>query len=901
MPAQISQARGDINKVSLEDLENGQLFWAYKNNIAASSNGHSWSEGQLYIKQGGSLIKITTTRSNNSLKLVGIITEAFDGDFINAQEDSLYRRCQEGDVFLFETVSKSNNWKYQFKKGDFLVITKAIYEKDESNTYYGSNLKEVDYIRVPSSFFDKEGSDLGSTDVSDAIKELEIRLNYKGEIFSNDEMDTAEKKKGNLYLLKSPLIFTQDQVTLAANNGRNYLGNYVKGRSGDFIFWNGANWTLIPTGLVAADVPFTPNKDSIDSVATFEEFHKNLLKNATNLQEAIELLNLHKAPLNQYGKIPFSVLPESVTTGLSFQSKFYPITNVSKDPNDPKNQNEFPVPIDENGNELESWMSGWFYIVDCEGYKNVQYLDTITNKIIELNTGDWIVWNGKEGHNHFEVIDNSDRITSVEVTTSSGEKAILLGNIGFRSENEDIKLTVDEDTIVLDLAGDTAFLGERGKVNHLSKFGSEKELVNTEVIEKDGRLYVGDDTIIGSKDASKNLEVFGDARIGWSTGSSTSDYVNHVLEFSSILADGEIERSTKLSASLEGEDTDVTVVLPDTDSFLIYKHKVDKLESSYLTKVNGDNSITDSFVKETTGDVNIGQGQTTSEKLRSATLSFYGKSNDEYPGGFYDTIREINDPKSDLKSSIEKFLQENSTHTDLTINPYVLQQGKNTEVVMPRVSGTLITFHEILNLMGDRVGEDLMLPSWRLDYNSNGEIVLGLGRSPVRTRVNEVHSGLGTQDRSNDLNKDYGEGRLKTTWSYKLSDKTGSTQEGRPEFEKNDLLTFDAWVDVQRSVASKEAFILPSTAVRDTSRFADPRNPDFEIKDPAGTEIDYTKSGKAPHSRFVPSKTVFKDDAAYFDVFGKEVPQEVSKTFELPAESGVLATHNSLMRAPTYR
>lgn len=901
MPAQISQARGDINLVKLEDLENGQLFWARKNTVAASSGGHTWSEGQLYIKQGGSLIKITSTRSNNTLKLTGIISEAFNGDFINAPEDSLYRRCQEGDVFLFESVKDSEHWKYKFKKGDFLIITEAIYEPIEES-FYRDTLKSVDYIRVPSSFFDKENSDLDATDLSDAIKELEIRLNYKGEIFNNEGIYTAEKKKGNLYLLKADLIFTSDQVVLAKNNGRDYLGNYVKGRFGDFVFWNGKNWTLIPTGLVAADVPYSPSADDIEGVVTFEEFHKNQLKKATNIQEAIDILNINKAPLNEYGKIPFSVLPTSVTTGLSFKEKFYPVTDPLKDPNDPNNQNAYPTPVDENGILLDSYMSGWFYIVDCEGCQNVQYVDSLTGNVVELNTGDWLVWNGNAGHNHFEVIDNSDRVTAIEVTTASGEKVVVLGNIGLESKSKDISLTInDTNTIVLDLAGDAAFLGEKGKVNHLSKFGSEKELVNTEVIEHDGRLEIGDDTIVGKKDASKNLEVFGNAKIGWSTGTSPSSYVNHYLEFSSLLADGEIERSTKLKASTEGEDTDASVVLPDTDSYLIYKHAVDKLEANYLTKVNGGNSITDSFVKETLGDVNIGQGQTTSEKVRSAVVSLYGESNDEFEGGFYEVLHEINDPKSDLKSSIEKFLQENSTHTDLSINPWVLDQKTNTHVTMPRVSGTLITFHEILNLMGDRVGEDLMLPSWRLDYDSNGEIVLGLGRTPVRTRINEVKSGLGTQDRSNDLNKDYGEGRLKTTWSYKMSDKEGSTQEGRPEFEKNDLLTFDAWLDVQRSVASKEAFILPSTALRDTSRFADPRNPDFEMKDPAGDTIDYTNSGKAFHSRFVPSKTVFPNDAAYFDVFGKEIPQEVAKTFELPAESGVLATHNSLMRAPTYR
>lgn len=897
MPAQIRIARGDKNKLTSEELKNGQLFWEYTNKSAITSNGHTYSLGDLYIKQNGDLVKITSTRSNNSLKIVGSITKDFGGDFTKAKEDTIFRRCQEGDVFLVESVAETNFFKYSFEPNDFLIITKAEYETIEDGDYTDT-LKEVDYIRVPSNYV-KPNSDLEAETVADAVSELEIRLNYKGELYSLKEYYDAEKKKGNMFLLKTSMALNSDQVTISANAGRKYIDNYVKARYGDFIFWNGATWTLIPSGLVPSDITVESPIDKIDAVETFETYHKNLLKSCTNLQEVIDTLFTEKAPLDHNHKIPYSVLPDSVTTGLSYWGKFYPINDVTKDKNDPKNQNSWPTATNEYNEILEERVGGSFYIVDCLGLNNVQYVDkTIDNRVIELNTGDWVVWNNKT--NQFEVIDNSDRISSIEVTTKTGEVITVLGAIGLKSNTEDLNISIDANTIVLDLAGKVVFLDEDGTKNHLSKFNGKDSLVNTNLIEEDGKLVVEDYTEIGTQLNSKTLKSYGDVTVGWSAGETLSSYINHCFNFSTKFQEGEKlnERITHLVVPEYGTDTEATVVLPETDSYVIYKYAQDALESNYLPKINGDNSITDSFVNVTRKDgMNVGEGQLNSEYIHSHKISFYGEANDVYQGGFYEVDHIVKDPTDSVTTAIEVMLsKENAAKTDLSINPYVLQTNTQTDVILPRVSGNLITMHEILNILGDMVGEDLMLPSFRTDILTNGEIVLGLGRTPVRIRINEDPArGLGTKTRSNDLSKEYGSGKLQTTWSYIMSDKSGSTQEAAKD---QDIVTFDAWVDSQRSVASKEAFILPSTRLKDTSRIWN-----LESQSPsgdAGTEIDYTGSGKGFHSRIVPSKTVFPNDDAYFDVYGKEIKQEVAKTIELPAESGVLTTHNSLLRAPTY-
>lgn len=896
MPAQIRIARGDKNKLTSEELKNGQLFWEYTNKSTTTSKGHTYSLGDLYIKQNGELVKITSTRSNGSLKIVGSITKDFNGDFVNAKEDTLFRRCQVGDVFLFESVAEDNVFKFPFKENDFLVITQADYESIE-NGDYTDTLKEVDYIRVPSSYLDKDDSDLEADTISDAIKELEIRLNYKGELYSIKEYYNAAKKKGNMYLLKSAMILDSDQVTISSKAERVYSGNYVKARYGDFIFWNGTTWTLIPSGLVPEDIPVEPDKDKIDAVETFETYHKNLLKGCTNLQEVIDTLFTEKAPLDHNHKIPYSVLPDSVTTGLSYWGKFYPVVDISKNPNDSSNQNDYPTPVNEFGEVLEERVGGSFYIVDCQGLTNVQYVDKQNERVIELNTGDWVVWNNKT--NQFEVIDNSDRISAINVKTANGTVVTLLGTLGLESLSEDIKLSVSENTIFLDMKGKVCYIEEDGEVNHLSKFNSEDSLVNTNLVEKDNKLEIDDYTTIGSQSSEKTLGVYGDVTVGWSAGETLSSYKNHCFNFSSKFEKGDgtlDERLTQLIVPEYGEDEKATVVLPETSSYVIYKYAQDALEKNYLPIINGDNSITDSMVNVTRSEgMNIGEGQVTAEYAHTHKISFYGEANDAYAGGFYETTREIKDPTDSVQSAIEVMLNREGARTDLSINPFVLAQNKVTDVILPRVSGNLITMHEILNLMGGLTGEDLMLPSFRTDILSNGEIVLGLGRTPVRMRINELANGLGTKSRSNDLSKEYGSGKLQTAWSYIMSDHSGSTQEQAGD---QDILTFDAWMDVQRAVASKEAFILPSTALKDTARTWN-----LDEQAPSGTAgetIDYTGSGKGFHTRVVPSKTAFPNDEAYFDVYGKEIKQEVAKTVELPAESGVLATHNSLLRSPTY-
>ena len=195
-------------------------------------------------------------------------------------------------------------------------------------------------------------------------------------------------------------------------------------------------------------------------------------------------------------------------------------------------------------------------------------------------------------------------------------------------------------------------------------------------------------------------------------------------------------------------------------------------------------------------------------------------------------------------------------------------------------------------------GEDLMIPSWE-KHRVNGKDYMGLSSSPMRIRVNRKASGNEIEDRENDLSKDYGNG-LKSAFDYIGSDHSESIQE-EEQGSISDIVTFDAWVSAQRAVSSKEAFILPSNTYVDDESTLDHEDNEA-TPDPAAKKSKlYGKDGKGgSFSRILPSRTVFKDSPQYYDVDGKLIPQSVAKNIELPAESGVLLTDNSIIRCPTY-
>lgn len=918
MSISIQHNRGDVYLGNKGNLKDGQIFLSYVNNDYTSSDSHSYSEGQLWVKDPSNtnLTEIANARSLNSLIFKGYITESFDGDFINANEDSQkeFKHCHEGDFWIFNSKRESG-FTTTFYKDDILLITKTEYETVE-NQAFRETLKSVEYVRISGSSLDSENSDLPE-DSHEAFKNLELRLRYKGEFSTLQSFYNLEKKQGNLYILTEPLSINKTNFVVGTKRATDT--NFVNLSRGDLIWWNGSKWEIIPSGSNASTILYTPNSTEIDNVETFEDWYKTELKSSTNVQEALDVLNRNVAHLGKNGKIPFSELPDVVRKGLSLQGKFYPLTgedNSKKD--DPDYQNPWPTSSDET-----DIYTGCFWIVDCNSVQNVQYVDkTQDGRILELNTGDWIVW--IDATNQFEVIDNSDRISSIDVIDYDTKKRTsLVGNVGITSDGSKIPLSVTGNTITI---GTNEIVtqdpDEDGKKNYFPIYESDSDNIIT-----NSELYQDDDTStitsfinfqIGTKNNSATGLTYGNFGVKSTAGSTTTSYINNFLFIESVhllkSSNTRFDRLTKILASeknnLATGDEELSIYLPEASSILLGVLTDDELTLNYIPKAGKtEDFITDSLTAEIIykdalleenyeqGYFNIGIGRTTSEDIDTGEIVFYAKTTDRLSNqytdtarGFYTQYHSVVNNISHGKDQVEHVLNRSEVRTHLVINPSVLASEEETFVKMPLVSGTLITWGEIQSLYGEG-GIPLMIPVWEKKTLRNEEYI-GLDTSPITIKINRDAHDSTKVTRTNDLSKRYGDG-IKSTWSYINSDKEGSLQDLK-RTSVDDVVDFDSWLEVQRAIATNEALILPATARKDGNSTLDV-NLKF-TEDSEETSLEYSTSKvNGNYQRIVPSRSIYPEESVYYDpITGKLIPQNhTTKDVEMPAVGGVLLTSRS--------
>lgn len=917
MAAQIQFSRGDVYLGNQKGLKDGQIFISYVNKEPLTSGGHSFSEGQLWIKDPSNtqLTELANARSLNSLTFKGYIDESFNGDFINAKEttQSQFKHCHAGDFWIFK-YKDTEHYSTVFYKNDILLVTEAIYETAE-NEAFREKLKEVKYIKISSAAIDLESSDLGTEDLKEGLQQLELRLIYKGEFNNLQTFYNLEKKRGYLYIATYP-VYVNKNLLLYGDKRNNAAEDFIKIKSGDFIWWNGEKWVLIPSGVDAEEISFTPNEADIDAVTTFSEEHKDALKSITNVQEALEILSKTKAHLGKDGKIPYSELPDAVRQGLAIQGKFYPLIYKLEDrKNDPTNQNPWPT-VEADNSEIHS---GCFWIVDCFGLQNIQYKDkTQNNRVVELNTGDWIVW--VDNTNQFEIIDNSDRITSIDVTYPNidGETKSLAGNIGLTTKGK-VKVNLSDNNIII---GDENLISqsydEDGQKNYFPIYTENKnELISSQLHQEDETIISNIGFQVGALNNFRTNTTFGNLGVEKSSGSSSTTYVNNYLFIntaSTLKSNNDVFfRSTHLHASERNnfaeDDETVDIYLPEANSTLVAIHSDDLLTPNYITKTQEDGFITDTYSAEILytdevfdenfeqGFENVGIGRTTVEDTDTGEITFFAKTKDRSvegisADGFYTQYHSVVHGTSNDSDKIEHFLNRNAkARTHLVINPTVLVDEIETFIKMPMVSGTLITWEEI-KLAFSPNGIPLMIPVWE-QMNFRDGTFIGLDTSPITIKINrEAHDNVDI-NRENDLATDYGEGD-KSTWSYIDSNKEGSLQDDT-RGSKDDVVSFDSWVESQRAVATKEAFILPSTAKKDGNSTLDMYMNYTE--DPNETKNDLygkDKSGGA-YQRILPSRTLYPDESVYYDpITGKLINQNTTdKDVEMPAVGGVILTSRS--------
>lgn len=895
MPAELVHSRGDVHLGNKKNLKNGQIFLSYINTDQLTSNQHSYSQGQLWSKDPSSekLVEIANARSIDSLIFKGYIDKSFSGDFINASEEyqADFKHCHEGDFWIFKE-DNLKDFTEPFYKKDILLITKAIYKETVEGPFRES-LKDVQYIRI-------------AVSNAEDVQRLNYKLQYCGEFSNLQTFYDLKKQKGNLYIATAPVSILKTCFDLEETDLRYppEENKFVKILLGDFVWWNGEKWEIIPSGYdyKASKIAYTPNEKSIDTIKTFEDWQKELLKTPENVQEALDILNTTKAQLDENGKVSYSQLPDALKNSLSLQGKFYPIISRTENQNDPNNQN--PWPETEDGSEM---LSGYYWIVDCYKKQNVQYIDkTQPNRVIELNDGDWIVW--VEATNQFEVLDNSDRVTSIDVINPDNlNKTSLTGNVGIVGEGinvsvsgNNVKLSFDGDVLTQDpTTGD-------GPPGYFPIYGPKKnQLVASELYQTVTEIVSRYHFQIGSSIESKNLKTFGNIGIIKTPGTTATTYINNFLYFETLTLTKKnktVARTTQLKASDRNnfieKDEILDIRLPEVSSLLVGITENDSLTSDYFTKTSFDGFITDTLLSEVAytdknfaensqeGFENVGIGRLASEDVDIGELTFFAKTKSKSQG-FY--TKSTNTSHSSQSSRLEHFLNRNAkAKTHLIINPTTLEEEAETFVQLPFISGTLITWEEAKLLVGLHNGIPLMIPVWEEMEFHQGKFV-GLDTSPITIRINRSAHDSVKINRTNDLSKAaYGKD---SAWSYINSSKENSIQD-EERTSIDDFVSFDAWVESQRAVVSKEAFILPATSTQDGESTLDMQmmHHSDDLR-----ETVYKDYSRVKYQRILPSRTLYKDEPVYYDpVSGALIAQNVtSKDIEMPAVGGVILTSRS--------
>ena len=212
---------------------------------------------------------------------------------------------------------------------------------------------------------------------------------------------------------------------------------------------------------------------------TFSDYHKDLFsKNSDNVHKMLDFLMANKAQLDEQGKVPLSQLHDTVLGALQYKGNFCPLNGtITEDMlSVEEGTNLVTVTVKERYNPLpgfayykdgdtlntsneSSVQNGDYYIIDLSSYgiTNLQY-DT-GNGIWELNTGDWIVFSASDNQDdmsagssaqkgHWTKIDNSDRLTQTSYivdriyddnfwTTIIDEKQLnLVGNPVLRASHK---------------------------------------------------------------------------------------------------------------------------------------------------------------------------------------------------------------------------------------------------------------------------------------------------------------------------------------------------------------------------------------------------------------------------------------------------------------------------------
>ena len=619
------QARNTADNVDLKGIDNknhaydeGTLFIGHPA-LHRDESGHPVPERP---------IPIAGTRTYKSLVCRGIISNEALAAITSNTPGNAFETVREGDFFILEEDAFNNypatgefgksklEGGYDFRKNDILLITEADGitklepDRDEVNhvtTRYGGINSFVRFTKIDCSggdayqtrfrnqknYYDADGNPLTKNDfkadnVQEALEELESeKLSYRGTLSTQEQVDALDPTfgdldVGSLYLVLTDGLEFHINPSYPANGINDTIGGIKKDRKvqkGDFVYWvnDEIGWWIIPSGYTdSEDIDFDPTlaMEQQKAVTTFDEDHIAKTGELTDVKQALEFLLSQKAQLDHAGKVPLSQLHDTVLGAMQYMGTWDPLIqgNLVGERN-PDFQKDWPESLDTDGSgEPGPHRNGDYYIVQTAG-KNIQYCDKSSknslgeyDRIIELNSGDWIVYssspvednntdtpNREVGHNsktntdgglsvdtsgrieygdpnpidpatpttrvyHWAKIDNSDRITQLnfeingEYSTGEALTAPTRGTsrIGTPTFAASDKLVLWEDGSTITVAGvrlvsqfaDDKDHLEDGKIGFLPRYRDKDNVIENSSIENFYKDATKDDITIFHSDIS---------------------------------------------------------------------------------------------------------------------------------------------------------------------------------------------------------------------------------------------------------------------------------------------------------------------------------------------------------------------------------------------------------------
>lgn len=711
-------------------------------------------------------------------------------------------------------------------------------------------------------------------------------------------------------------------------------------------------------------------REKMEGVGTFHEEHIAAASATKNVKEALDLLFHKKAQLDVHGKIPLSQLHDTVLGTMQYKGIWNPLNdNITEDnintlvPNTetpirdlPENQNPWPMTghgddyVDEDGNAHDDDhvnrkpSNGDYYVVQIAQNSNSTTLnikyhdkDSGTGRILELNNGDWVVFqasndeydstpnDGGDGHDgRWEKIDNTDRLTALGVifngelkpakidneTSYVGEYREELTAVPFIRSSHKICIYEDvENSNTLTIAG-VRLVDQRWDDGdpHRSEdkrvpryYGETNTIENSNILDYSENEYneVGDapnekftvfesNISIGDEHNRKQGFVFGDFHLKPTVINVVGNtYENSTIQYEFLDGEGGVRRT--IVKADDGTNlptaTEATITLPDATSKVIGKLEGITLVKNMVPKIDRDGYIKDSTIREHVQTLDDGTENPIGVEIESSKLAAkrfvvreikfgVNLSAVESENGFEDGDTKANEVTTKIRQNISISAPQNSS---------------NIEVVLPARTSTLFNqddFKDLVEGTDNRVA--IFGPRKSLPGENDSVEFTTIGDSKIRQFKDSLISNLLARNSTEDipvtpLAGDFQESAISHIYGEKDADPNNESVIIETDVIVGKILD-NGKIEESHSLKVTKSMILGGLLKKK------------KVDDPTQYEEVPTKNTHV----FPGRPDEFEIDTQYYDPYtqtltnhlGDKIP-EVDVKIAVPSVSGVLLTSNS--------